>query len=105
MHDLTNHFNRSHATKFLRDQLLAHYKTNPEGFAIFETWMHAFLRGKDLWSFCRRVDDAVLIAGKKYLTPSVKAAIMNIGRATRRIGKQIVISVCFDCKVKIGVLR
>jgi hypothetical protein len=81
-----HHICRTHAIRFIKEQINTRYAERDESIGIFQVWMHQFLKGTDLWSFTKRVTDAVLIAGKKHFTKEVQLVCKNISKSASREG-------------------
>jgi hypothetical protein len=65
------HVCRVHAMKFIYNKIDEIYKQKDYAVELFRKWVNAFLMGKDLFSFCRRLGDVVVLAGSKTYTEEV----------------------------------
>ncbi len=82
-------------TTFILDQIKQEYQQRLQSIELLKKWMYGFVYGKDLWSFCRRVQEAIIICRKPNLTAQVRHAIDNISKGTDRSGKTtITINLC-----------
>jgi hypothetical protein len=52
-----------------------------------DTWKYAFLNCKDMQSFCRRVQDIVILCGKEFLNSDVERTLRNLDKPTDRTGE------------------
>lgn len=86
------HICRWHSLRFLSEKFKKCYsnldsQTRKKVLDALHPWIEGYVRGKDLWSFCSRVKNIILVIGSKYATKEVKEAIKRIGDRTDRKGK------------------
>ncbi|CAG7819290.1 unnamed protein product, partial [Allacma fusca] len=51
-------------------------------------WVHAFIKGNDMWSVCRRMKDVLTIFGSSYFTSEVQDFVENFHAPTIRKGSK-----------------
>ncbi|OXA49610.1 CXXC-type zinc finger protein 1 [Folsomia candida] len=57
-----------------------------DAIGVMKKWMHGFLHGRDLYSFCRRVMDVVILCGCRDISITVLEITRDISEKTTRKG-------------------
>ena len=78
------HICRIHASRFLFEAITRFYETDVQREFWIGKWLNSFLFSRHLNSICRRIFDVVLVAGSRYKTDVVKAAIASIAEPTKK---------------------
>lgn len=84
------HVCERHTVQFQKRQFTLSYAKEPDCNIMCKTllnWIYGFVRGTDLWSFCRRARDIVTVVGTSMQDQSVQEALQNLSNPTNREGK------------------